>query len=205
MPQSYYITDRHSSSRPIIDQIQIAIEAGVDYVQIREKDLLARELFDLAVTARTLAQEHDTRILINDRLDIALAAGLDGIHLGQESIPPAAVRARVPRADFLIGVSIHSVEELRIALRQGASYFNLGPVYFTPSKARYGLPIGTEKLREACSLSEIPVFALGGISRQNYSQCLKMGAAGIAGITLFQKDREFVNAIVREIREADSL
>jgi thiamine-phosphate pyrophosphorylase len=205
MPQSYYITDRHSSSRPIADQIQIAIEAGVDYVQIREKDLSARELFELAVLARMLAQKHDTRILINDRLDNSLAAGLNGIHLGQQSIAPAVVRARVSREDFLIGVSIHSLEELQNSLGQGVSYFAFGPVYFSPSKSRYGFPLGTEKLREACNFSVVPVLALGGINRQNYSECLGMGAAGIAGISLFQNDRESVTAIVREIHAAKSM
>lgn len=204
MPQSYYITDRLTSIKPILEQIQIAIEAGVDYVQIREKDLSSRELFDLSVFSQALAQKHDTRILINDRLDIALAAGLNGIHLGQESIAPAIVRARVTSEDFLIGVSIHSLEELQNAIGQGVSYFTFGPVFFTPSKAKYGPPVGTEKLREACNLSEAPVFALGGINRQNFSECLRMGAAGIAGITLFQNNREPVTAMVREIRKAAS-
>jgi thiamine-phosphate pyrophosphorylase len=204
MPQSYYITDRLTSFKPILEQVLIAIEAGVDYVQIREKDLSSRELFNLAVLARTLAQDHDTRILINDRLDIALAAGLDGIHLGQESIAPAIVRAKVSSEDFLIGVSIHSLEELKNALGQGVSYFTFGPVFFTPSKAKYGPPVGTEKLREACNFSEVPVFALGGINRQNYSECLRAGAVGIAGITLFQNDWELVTSIAREISKATS-
>jgi thiamine-phosphate pyrophosphorylase len=204
MPQCYYITDRLTSLKPILEQIQIAIEAGVDYVQIREKDLSSRELFDLAVFARVLAQKHDTRILINDRLDIALAAGLNGIHLGQKSIAPAILRARVSSEDFLIGVSIHSLEELQNALGQGVSYFTFGPVFFTPSKGKYGPPVGTEKLREACKFSKVPVFALGGINRQNYSECLRVGAAGIAAITLFQNNREAVTAIVREISKAAS-
>jgi thiamine-phosphate pyrophosphorylase len=205
MPQSYYITDRHTSLRPILEQIQIAIEASVDYVQIREKDLSSRELFNLAVSARALARKQNTRILINDRLDIALAAGLNGIHLGQQSIAPVVARARASCKDFLIGVSIHSLEELQNVLGQGVNYFIFGPVFFTSSKAIYGPPVGTQKLREACSFSEVPVFALGGINQQNYSECLKMGAAGIAGISLFQKDRESVNSIVCEIREADSM
>jgi thiamine-phosphate pyrophosphorylase len=204
MPQTYYITDRHTSSRPVLDQIRIAIEAGVDYVQIREKDLSSRELFDLAVSARTLAQKHDTAILINDRLDIALAAGLNGIHLGQRSITPAVIRTRVSGEDFLIGLSIHSLEELQKALGQGVSYVTFGPVFFTSSKAKYGPSVGTEKLREACRFSPVPIFALGGINRENYSECLKMGAAGIAGITLFQNNRESVDAIVREISAAKS-
>jgi thiamine-phosphate pyrophosphorylase len=205
MPQSYYITDRHTSLRPILEQIQIAIEAGVDYVQIREKDLSPRELFDLAVSARTLAQRQDTRILINDRLDIALAAALDGIHLGQLSIVPEVVRAKVSGGDFLIGVSAHSLEELQRAHEQGVSFLTFGPVFLTPLKVLYGPPVGIVKLREACDFSKVPVFALGGINRQNYSECLEMGAAGIAGISLFQDERESVTKIVQEIRSFPSI
>ncbi len=203
MPLSYYITDRHTSLRPLLEQIQIAIEAGVDYVQIREKDLSSRELFELAVSARTLAQEFDTRILINDRLDIAQAAGLHGVHLGQQSIAPEVIRAKISIEDFLIGVSTHSLGEIERAHRQGASFLTFGPVFFTPSKALYGPPVGMEQLRAACRFSEVPVFALGGINRQNYPDCLKMGAAGIAGIRLFQGEREFVTAIVQEIRSSN--
>ena len=130
MPQSYYITDRHTSLRPILEQIQIAIEAGVDYVQIREKDLSSRELFDLAVSARMLAQEHDTEILINDRLDIALAAGLNGIHLGQRSIAPAVIRTRVAREDFLIGLSIHSLRGIAKGPRTRNQLFDFRPSFF---------------------------------------------------------------------------
>ena len=199
MPLSYYITDRHTSLRPLLEQIQIAMEAGVDYVQIREKDLSSRELFELAVSARTLAQKHDTRILINDRLDIAQAAGLHGVHLGQQSIAPEVIRAKISFEDFLIGVSTHSLEELQRAHEKGVSFLTFGPVFFTSSKAIYGPPLGIEHLREACVLSKVPVFALGGINQQNYSECLKMGAAGIAGIKLFQDDRESVTTIVQEI------
>jgi len=205
MPQSYYITDRRTSLKPILEQIQIAIEAGVDYVQIREKDLSSRELFDLAVSARILARKHATQILINDRLDIALAAGLNGIHLGQQAIAPSAVRAKVSEGNFLVGASTHSLEELRRVHQEGVSYLTFGPVFFTPSKACYGPAVGMGKLREACECSKVPIFALGGINRQNYSECLKMGAAGIAGISLFQNDRESVNGIVREIRSFPSI
>jgi len=204
MPQSYYITDRHTSLRPILEQIQIAIEAGVDYVQIREKDLSSRELFDLAVSAQTLAQRHDTRILINDRLDIALAAALDGIHLGQLSIAPEVVRAKVSGGDFLIGVSTHSLGELQRAHEKGVSFLTFSPVFLTPSKAIYGSPVGIEHLREVCGFSKVPVFALGGINQQNYSECLKMGAAGIAATRLFQEDRESVKKIIQEIRSFHS-
>lgn len=199
MAWSYYITDRHTSRRPILEQIQIAIEAGVDYVQIREKDLSSRKLFDLAVSARGLAERGQARILINDRLDVALAAGLDGVHLGQQSIAPEFIRLRVPNEDFLIGVSTHTLPEVEQAHRRGVSFLVFGPVFLSPSKALYGPPAGIENLKEACGFSKVPVFALGGINQQNYSDCLGAGATGIAGIRLFQSDRKSVAKLVQEI------
>ncbi len=146
-----------------------------------------------------MAQGSGTKILINDRLDVALAAKLDGVHLGQNSIPASEIR-RAFGGNFIIGVSTHSIEEARRAIEGDANYLTYGPIFFTPSKGTYGLPVGVESLRGITKLSGIPVLALGGIDKTNYSQCLKQGAAGIAAIRLFQNLQESLPEIVSEIR-----
>lgn len=200
MPLVCYITDRHSCPLPILEQIKLAVDASVDLIQIREKDLPGRELFELAEGARRLASGSLSRVLINDRLDIALAADLDGVHLGQHSVLPGVVRAHLPSSGFLIGVSVHSFEEFQQAEEQGASFVILGPIFFTPSKAAYGAPIGLDVLRKVSSQSKVPVLALGGIQRENYVRCLAAGAAGIAAIRLFQGSGTALRTIVEEIR-----
>jgi thiamine-phosphate pyrophosphorylase len=201
-PWTLYITDRKSSGLPLLACIQRAIEAGIDLIQIREKDLPAQELFWLALKAREMAEGCCTRILVNDRLDIALAAGLDGVRLGGSSLPAHGIRSALPHQDFLIGVSTHTVDEVVIAAGQGATFVTFGPVFFTPSKAVYGVPRGSEMLREAAQSASIPVVALGGITAKNFRMCLDQGAAGIAAIRLFQDPACDLNELVRKIKLA---
>lgn len=199
MPLAYYITDRQSCALPVLRQIEIAIAASIDLIQIREKDLPTRPLLDLAGRAQTLACGTRTKILINDRLDIALSAGLNGVHLGSHSVLPATIRAQVP-PDFLIGVSTHSREEFTRAEGGGASFVTLGPVFKTPSKENYGEPVGLEMLKQVCSQARIPVLALGGVDLGNYRPCLSAGASGIAAIRLFQVSREALLEAVAKIQ-----
>lgn len=177
--------------------VRAALRAGVDWIQIREKHLAARQVAELTRTAvqEARAAGKQSKILVNDRLDVALAAGADGVHLGGGSLPAAEVQAWLERergrlklaADFLMGRSCHSREEAQQAERDGASYVIFGPVYATPSKAQYGAPQGVERLREVCSAVRIPVLAIGGITADNARACLQAGAAGIAAIRLFQE------------------
>jgi thiamine-phosphate pyrophosphorylase len=199
---TYYITDRKTCPVPLIENIRRAIHASVDFIQIREKDLPTRDLFELSVQAAALAREHSTRILVNDRLDIALAAGLDGIHLGQSSVPPRVIRQRVSTPKFLIGVSTHSLEEIRAVKNQEVSLVTFGPVFQTPSKVPYGAPVGLEALGQAVLASPIPVLALGGVDAVNCQQCLSTGVAGIAAIRLFQDPGGFPTALVQSIRQS---
>ncbi len=189
MPQRLqicYITDRHQlPSQALPSRIAEAIRAGVDLIQVREKDLPTRDLLSLVQAATDAARAGGTRIVVNDRLDVALAAGAQGVHLGTQSLPAATVRAIVP-GDFLVGVSCHSLEEARAAEECGADYLVLGPVFETPSKLAYGPPLGLAKLREVTALARVPVLALGGITLERVKPCLEHGAAGIAGIRLFQ-------------------
>jgi thiamine-phosphate pyrophosphorylase len=198
--QLYYITDRSQIKSPTLDAfIAQAIAAGVDWVQIREKDLPARRLLALTeAAARQARQQGCTRVMVNDRLDVALAAQAHGVHLGTHSMPVNLVRRLAPR-EFVVGVSCHSLEEALAAETAGADYILLGPIFATPSKLRYGPPLGLAKLREVTLRVSIPVLALGGITVDHIAACRENGAAGIAGIRIFQ-DSDSVEELVRDIR-----
>jgi thiamine-phosphate pyrophosphorylase len=200
--QLYYITDRTQIKSGSLDAcIERAIDAGVDWVQIREKDLPARNLLTITQAAVEHARERNqagTRVMVNDRLDVALAGRAHGVHLGTRSLPASVVRRVVP-PEFLIGVSCHSLQEALAAQAAGADYLLLGPVFETPSKLRYGPPLGTATLREVTSQATVPVFALGGITVERTGICLENGAAGIAGIRIFQ-DCKRLEDRVRELR-----
>jgi thiamine-phosphate pyrophosphorylase len=199
--QLYYITDRRQLKSLSLDaSIARAIAAGVDGVQIREKDLPARRLLALTEAAARQAREQgSTRVIVNDRLDVALAAHAHGVHLGTRSLPADVVRRLAPR-EFIVGVSSHSLEEALAAEAAGADYLLLGPIFATPSKLQYGPPLGLAKLREVTSQVVIPVLALGGITVDRAAACREHGAAGIAGIRIFQ-DGESLEALVRDLRE----
>lgn len=195
-----YITDRHGlAPQPILSRIQDTAQAGVDLIQLREKDMPTRELAAFAEAALQCARGTLARIVVNDRLDVAIGAGADGVHLGGQSLAPEVVRRQVGQ-NFLIGVSCHSLDEAVRAGANGADYILLGPIFETPSKIAYGSPLGLEKLSEVARKVKIPVIALGGITVERVKVCVAAGATGIAGIRLFQncpslKDR------VQELRE----
>ncbi len=196
-----YVTDRKAPAvEPIenlLAKIRGAVAAGVDWVQVRERNMPARELLALARAAIN-ESEGRTRILINDRLDVALAAGAAGVHLGGTSAPAGEVirwcRAGNAPPEFLIGISCHGIEDVQKAEAAGASYVFFGPVFETPSKKSFGPPQGVTKLAEACRAARIPAIAIGGVNEGNAAECMRAGAAGIAAIRMFQ-----------EIRQPDSL
>jgi thiamine-phosphate pyrophosphorylase len=172
------------------DSIRRAAAAGADWIQIRERDLEARSLVELARFAAAETRATSAHVFVNDRLDVALAAAAAGVHLGEKSLPLETVvewRRSAGRSDFLIGVSCHSLESARAAGRGGANFIFFGPVFATPSKMAYGPPQGIERLREVCASLEIPVLAIGGVNLENARACIAAGAAGVAAIRLFQE------------------
>ncbi len=178
----YLITDRHQTAgRPLLEVVEAALSGGVRAVQLREKDLAAAELYELAWELRALTSRFDARLLINERIDVALAVEADGVHLGKQSLPVTAARRIAP--DLLIGYSSHSVGEAAAALAKGADFVTFGPVFPTPSKAAYGEPVGLTKLARACEGVNGPVFALGGIKQSNLAQVTASGCFRVALIS----------------------
>lgn len=198
-----------SGASHLLELIRAAIAAGADWVQIREKDLPARDLIGLADKVVTMAREtvegsRETRILVNDRLDVALAAGADGVHLGRASMDAAHVirfcLAGNAPLDFLTGVSCHGTREAREAEQAGASYIFFGPVFDTPDKRVFGAPRGIEELRAVSTELRIPVIAIGGVNLANARECLRVGASGIAAIRMFQEASD-IDALRKSIEQ----
>ena len=224
-----YVTDRRSlqvSSQadliePLLRKIALAAAAGVDWIQLREKDLTGKQSALLVSEAlnrvsklpiQPQAATHKlARILVNDRLDVALTSEAGGVHLGENSLPVgeakrllvASAAAETLAHDFILGVSCHSLEAAQSAASSGANYIFFGPVFATPSKAAYGSPQGVDRLAAVCSSVKIPVLAIGGITLANVSSCLSAGASGIAAIRLFQ-DSTDPTSIVRAIQRQNS-
>ena len=197
-PLSYFITDRRSlpvsEESALLRRVRKIIAWGVDFIQVREKDLSDRRLFELTRHVVKMAREipRDARccVLVNGRADIAAAAGADGVHLGSSGLSISDIRAWVPE-NFIVGVSVHTMREIRAACAGGADYVLVGHVFPTASKEGMGEALGVDFLRRACRKASVPVLALGGITAEHVPVVLQAGAAGFAGISLFQKDAEF--------------
>jgi len=209
-PLLYYITDRSQfpgnakeQENQLLAKIAECAAAGVDYIQLREKDLGTRALEELAGKAMAVLSGAPTGLLINSRTDVALACGAKGVHLPANDLPASEARAifdRAGAARAVIGVSTHSLVEVASAESHGADFAVFGPVF---GKGGATIPEGIEALRQVCHRAHaasppMPVFALGGITGENAQQCIEAGAAGIAGIRLFQENA--VNRIVRRLK-----
>lgn len=192
-PLIYLITDGEATVKnftkkkvEILKLVKNAAQAKISLIQIREKKLSARLVFEIAVEAVKLTRQTETKILINDRADIALAANADGVHLTSVSISTAIIRQNFP-PDFIIGVSTHSIESAQKAKDQGADFATFSPIFESPAK---GNPQGLAKLREVCErLKPFPVIALGGINETNYKSVLENGASGFAAIRFLNNAR----------------
>jgi thiamine-phosphate pyrophosphorylase len=183
LPRLYLLTDRRQThQRPLASALSQALEAGVRMVQIREKDLDTPELIDLAQQLIPVIKQHHGKVLLNDRVDLALALNADGVHLRSDSLPLPLTR-RLLGNEKLIGISTHSVEEVQYAENEGADFVVLGPIFETPSKRIYGHPLGFHTLETACRVSHLPIFAIGGITAKHVHPVISSGAYGIAVIS----------------------
>jgi thiamine-phosphate pyrophosphorylase len=191
----YLITHRLALPAPHwpaqLELIAQAAQSGISLIQIREKDVSAQMLAEFAQQALAVARPHGARILINDRVDVALAVGADGVHLRVDSLSSATVRQITP-PHFLIGASAHSLAEAQLAQAGGANFITCGPVYETLSKREYGAPLGLTAFRAIAEAVALPVYALGGIDETNWLEPLQHGAAGIAAIGLWQTPERIV-------------
>jgi len=208
----YYITDRTpfgdteaARRRGLLNQIRLAAEAGLDFIQLREKDLPVRELEALATEAAEILRGSPTpraRFLVNSRIDIAIAAGADGVHLRADDLPASEARAIFAKAgisEMCIAASCHTIEEIAAAEAHGADFAVFGPVFGKDAEAG----VGIEQLRAACNrpraaLPRMPVLALGGVTPENATECMEAGASGIAGIRIFQSSE--IQDLVRRLR-----
>ena len=211
-PLLCYVTDRRNFEDPaktqeelLLTKIEQAAKAGVDWIQLREKDLTGKQLSELASNAiRRVGGA--SAILINDRLDVACAVKAAGVHLAENSLPVSEAKRLVNEGrteeNFLVGASVHSLETALQAEQAGASYVIFGPVFATPSKAGFGPPQGLEGLRKVCVELKIPVLAIGGITVENAGDCLSAGARGIAAIRLFQEATDLPSLVKGLRRDA---
>lgn len=195
----YAISDRRKSTDGIVEWARVLLDAGIDMLQIREKDLPAGELYRLTRAILELPNPRGTRVLVNSRLDVALAAGAHGVHL-TSSAPAPSVTRRIAPPDFRIGVSCHTVEEVRRAEAEGADFAVFGPVFEPRSKTLSANTTGLAGLRAACAGASIPLLALGGITNENAFDCRDSGASGVAAISLFPSDAPRASETIRSLR-----
>ena len=178
----YVVTDRHEAAGRDLEEIVVAAaQGGAGAIQLREKDLSARDLYALGARLQAALVPYGVPLLINDRLDVALALDAAGVHLAGHSLPTAIAR-RVLGAGKLLGVSTHSVEEARCAADDGADFIVFGPVFATPSKVVYGPPQGLQHLTTVVRAVRIPGLAIGGIDHTNLPQVVQAGVYGVAMI-----------------------
>jgi thiamine-phosphate pyrophosphorylase len=176
----YLITDRKlTQGRDLCAVVEQALDGGVKAIQLREKDLGGKELFELADRLSVICHRYNAALFINDRVDVALAVDAAGVQLGKTSLPIESAR-RLMGSGKLIGYSTHSPAEAKQAERAGADFILFGPVYFTPSKAAYGAPQGLTPLKEAVAQVALPVYAIGGINTENLAQTMNSGIHGVA-------------------------
>jgi thiamine-phosphate pyrophosphorylase len=197
----YLCTDRLLAlGRPITAAVEEAIAGGVTMVQLREKDASSREVYKIALEVQAITKRHHIPLVIDDRLDIALAVGAEGLHIGQSDLPLSAARRLVGKEMF-IGISASTVEEALEAERNGADYLGVGAVYPTGSKADAGDAIGLERFEKICAAVKIPVAGIGGVNPDNAGAVIKAGAAGIAVISAILSQPDIGEA-ARNLRAA---
>ncbi|MEK7680280.1 MAG: thiamine phosphate synthase [Deltaproteobacteria bacterium] len=198
----YLITDRKlCPNEDFMPVVKEALDAGVRLIQLREKDLPARKLLELARELRALTARYKARLFVNDRIDIALISKADGVHLGQTSFSPKDARS-IKKERLLLGVSAHGIKEAQKAEDEGADFITLGPIYPTPSKLDYGPPLGLDVLKKTREAVHIPLFAIGGIGRDRLKDVINAGADGAALIRAIFASTDIGKAVGEILTEA---
>ena len=179
----YLITDRTlTQGRDLCAIVEQSLNGGARAIQLREKDLGGKELFELADKISVLCRRYNAQLFINDRIDVALAVDAAGVQLGKMSLPIDTARALLGQQKS-IGYSAHSLEEAKIAERHGADFVLFGPVHMTPAKAAFGAPQGLAALKETVAKLDVPVYAIGGINSENLTETMRTGVRGVALIS----------------------
>lgn len=200
----FVVTDRHQTNgRPLVPLLQRVLTAERPTIQIRERDLSARELVTLAREVQAVTVSRRSQLLINDRIDVALALEGVGVHLRSNSLPVTVARELLG-AERLLGISVHAIEEAVQAEAQGADYVILGPIYETPSKQLFGSPLGIHTLEKACRLVGIPIIGIGGVTAARAHEMRAAGAFGVAVIRAILGAAD-VESATRELIDAMTL
>lgn len=196
-PKLYAITDVPISGLSHLEQLKSLVEGGATLVQLREKTAAPGEWFDDALACAEYAREHGVMLIVNDRADIAMAIGANGVHLGQEDMPVGAARALLGR-DAVIGLSTHTLEQVEAAARLPIDYIAFGPIFPTTTKSNPDKVVGLELLRQARRLApDLPIVAIGGITLDNFQAVLDAGATSVAIISDLLSDAETITHKVR--------
>ena len=200
----FLVTDRHQTKgRPLVPLLQRVLTAAAPAIQLRERDLSARELVTLAVGVQAVTASRRSQLLINDRIDVALALEGVGVHLRNNSLPVSVAR-QVLGTQRLLGISVHAVEEAVQVESQGADYIVFGPIYETPSKQMFGPPLGIHTLERACRLVRLPIIGIGGVTAARAREMRRAGAFGVAVITAVLGAAD-VESATRELLDAVTL
>jgi len=200
----FLVTDRHQTKgRPLVPLLQRVLTAAAPVIQLRERDLSARELVTLALELQAVTASRRSQLLINDRIDVALALEGVGVHLRSNSLPVSVAR-QVLGTQRLLGISVHAVEEAVQVESQGADYIVLGPIYETPSKQMFGPPLGIHTLERACRLVRLPIIGIGGVTAARAREMQRAGAFGVAVITAVLGAAD-VESATRELLDAVTL
>ena len=179
----FVVTDRHQTNgRPLVPLLQRVLTVGAPAIQLRERDLPAKELVTLAREVQAVMASRRSQLLINDRVDVALTMEGVGVHLRSDSLPVSVAR-QLLGAQRLLGISVHAVEEAVRVESQGVDYIVLGPIYETPTKQMFGPPLGIQTLEKACRLVRIPIIGIGGVTAARVREMRSAGAFGVAVIT----------------------
>ena len=196
----YLIADTGLFQKDIISSVRRSIDGGVKAIQLRGKNLPAREILRIGERLRLLTSEYSVKLFINDRIDVAMILGADGVHLGQNGLPVGIVR-KILGDSLIIGVSTHSLKEAKNAERGGADFITFGPIFATPSKVVYGPPVGLRRLVNLTGRIKIPVFAIGGINMDRIQDVMKKGANGVAVISAILNSESVYDAAASMLNE----